>query len=160
MNQGSFCVNQQVNEKQITRDELIEKLENNDEALPRKFISMSSNIPNTAPFWGNAKRELDALCFFMLKEENTAISYFDTSSSAEYRWQPLHKLLAEYTSKFSGLRLNKDKIFQQIISDSNYKRQLILQNQHLVTTYFDARYRNYQNAVLKESLQFDDNWDR
>ena len=92
LNQGSFCVNMHINEKQISRDELINRLENNDESIPRKFISMSSNIPNTPPYWSQAKRELDALCFFMLKEESVYPTYFDTSSCAEHRWQPLQTL--------------------------------------------------------------------
>ena len=64
LNQGSFCVNQQLIEKHLTRDELKEKLQNNDENVPRKFISMSTNLPNTDPYWRERKHELNALCFF------------------------------------------------------------------------------------------------
>lgn len=44
LNQGSFCVNQQINEKHLTRDELLEQLQNDDDTIPRKFLSMSTNL--------------------------------------------------------------------------------------------------------------------
>ena len=99
LNQGSFCVNQQLNEKHLTRDELKERLLNEDESIPRKFVSMSANLQNTDPFWRERKHELDALCFFMLKD--VFPTYFDTSSCAEHHWTPLHNVLIKYISTVS-----------------------------------------------------------
>ena len=126
--------------------------------LPRKFISMSSNIPNTAPYWSQAKKELDALCFFMLKEENVYPTYFDTSSCAEHQWEPLHKILAEYISNM--VSESKEAILQKIKNDSKYRHQVLHENQHIVTSYFDTRHISYENTFLKEGLQFDDSWSR
>ena len=119
LNQGSFCVNQQINEKQITRDELLERLENNDESLPRKFISMSANIPNTAAFWKDAKRKLDSLCFFVLYEDDVIPVYFDTGSCAEHRWISLHTLIAKYLASMS----NEDEstILDRITNDAQFR---------------------------------------
>ena len=82
----SFCVIQQVNEKQLTRDEIVQRLQDKNDSIPRKFISMSSNIVNTDPYWKERKHELDSLCFFKLKEHSVFPSYFDTSSCAEHHW--------------------------------------------------------------------------
>ena len=68
LNQGSFCVNQQINEKHISRDELVEQLENENQAIPHKILSMSANLVDTAPYWRERKHELDSLCFLLLKE--------------------------------------------------------------------------------------------
>ena len=41
-----------------------------------------------------------------------------------------------------------------------YRYQVLHKNQHIVTSYFGARYINYENTFLKEGLQFDDSWSR
>ncbi|XP_066920336.1 uncharacterized protein [Clytia hemisphaerica] len=158
LDQGSFCVNQQINEKHITRDELLEQLENQDEAIPRKFLSFSANLIDTAPYWRERKHELDSFCFFMLKEHQVYPTYFDTSSCAEHHWIPLHNILIKYLSQITGdLEADLQVKFK---SDSKFRHQVLLQNQHIVTSYFDARHHNYINTVLKELFQYEEFWSR
>ena len=95
----------------------------------------------------------------MLKEENVYPTYFDTSSCAEHRWEPLHRVLAEYLSA-SGLQENKQTILEKIQNDSKYRHRVLLENQHIVTSYFDARHINYENTFLKDVLQYNDSWSR
>lgn len=156
--QGSFCVNQQVNEKQLTRDELVQRLQVKDDSIPRKFISMSSNIVNTDPYWKERKHELDSLCFFKLKEHSVFPSYFDTSSCSEHHCVSLHDVLIKYISKTTGS--NMENLKEKFLSDTNFCHQVILQNQHIVTSYFNARHLNYKDTVLKNLFQYEDDWSR
>ena len=52
-----------MKKKHLTRDKLKEKLQNDDESIPRNFVSMSANLPNTDPFWRERKHELETLYF-------------------------------------------------------------------------------------------------
>ena len=51
-------------------------------------------------------------------------------------------------------------IRQKSEGDPNYKRRIILDNLHIVTSYFDARTVNYYATVMKELTQYDDFWIR
>ena len=49
LKQGSYLVAQQLNDSHISIDELQEKLEYDDDSIPRKIIKMGANLPNTDP---------------------------------------------------------------------------------------------------------------
>ena len=66
--------------------------------------------------------------------------------------------MAEYLSK-SGQE-KTENILDKITADSKYRHQVLLENQHIVTSYFDARLINYENTFLKEGLQYNDSWNR
>eukprot|EP00111_Clytia_hemisphaerica_P012308 TCONS_00036142-protein len=117
-----------------------------------------SNLVDTAPYWRERKHELDSLCFFMLKENNVYPTYFDTNSCAEHHWVPLHNLLIKYLAQING-EPEKD-MRAKFNSDSRFHHQALLQNQHIVTTYFDVRHNNYKETVLKELFQYDECWSR
>ncbi|XP_066926384.1 uncharacterized protein [Clytia hemisphaerica] len=154
LDQGSFCVNQQINEKHITRDELLQQLEYQNESIPRKLLSMSANLVDTAPYWRERKNELDSLCFFMLKEFQVYPTYFDTSSCAEHHWPQLHNLLIKYLAEIYGQ--SEHDITHKFTNDSKYRHQVILQNQHIITSYFDVRHHNYKDTVLKQLFQYEE----
>lgn len=141
-----------------TVEELQKNLEEKDESVPRKIISMSANLPNTDTYWRERKKELDALCFLMLKEFQVLPTYFDTSSCAEHHWKPLHKLLIEYYATVTQTDI--DEVTNKFYSDSHFKHKLIHNNLHIVTKYFSVRHANFSNTVLKELFQFSDFWGR
>ena len=45
-----------------------------------------------------------------------------------------------------------------ISTDYKFRRELVLENLHIVTSYFDARTINYFSSVIKELMQYDDVW--
>ena len=139
-------------------EDLQERLNNEDEGIPRKIISFASNLPNTDPYWKARKTELDALHFFLFKEHQVMPAYFDTSSCAEHHWKPLHQLLIKYHAYIKNI--DEGDIYTLFRTDSAYKHKLIQENSHIVTTYFNARHINYENTVLKELLNFQDCWGR
>ena len=115
---------------------------------------MSSNIVNTDPYWKERKHELDSLCFFKLKEHSVFPSYFDTSSCSERHCVSLHDVLIKYISKTTGS--NMENLKEKFLSDTNFCHQVILQNQHIVKSYFNARHLNYKDTVLKNIFQYED----
>ena len=135
---------------------MAENLNNADETVPRKICSIAANLPNTQPFWRERKHELDAMTFFHLKEYGDMPAYFDTMSCAEYHCVPLLELLIKYYAAINSEQENSVK--EKLLGDSKFKRQLVLQNLHIVTAYFDTRTINYYASVLKEAFQYDDVW--
>ena len=156
LTQGSYLVSQQLNDAHLSVEELRECLTNDDDTVPRKIISMGANLQNTHPFWRDRKRELDNILYYRLKEHGDMPAYFDTMSCAEYFNQPLLQLLAKYHAEIHNecAKIVKDKMD----TDFNYRRQMVLNNLHIVTTYFNARTINYYATVMKETLQYDDVW--
>ena len=94
----------------------------------------------------------------MLKEHNVLPTYFDTSSCAEQHWAPLHQLLIKYVAKITNKE--EDMVQEKFENDSKYRYQIILQNQHIVASYFDVRHLSYKNTVLKELFQCQEDWHR
>ena len=140
----------------LTIPELRANLENEDESVPRKFLSVAANLPNIDPYWRERKKELDALTFFRRKEYGDLPAYFDTNSCAEYHWKPLMKLLIKYHAECTIMDLQE--VRNLISTDYKFRRELVLDNLHIVTSYFDARTINYFSSVIKELMQYDDVW--
>ena len=154
LKQGSYLVTQQLDEAHLTVSELIERIEAEDNSIPRKIIRANGNIVNTDPYWALRRQELDGFTFFRRKEEGDLGAYFKTNSLAELHWTPLVKLLAKYLSTTNGE--NYEEIFQRLNENSSECRKAVLQNLHIVTQYFDARSKNYYHTVCKELYQTDD----
>ena len=156
LKQGSFLVAQQLQDAHLTIPELRANLENEDESVPRKILSVAANLPNTDPYWRERKKELDALTFFRRKEYGDLPAYFDTNSCAEYHWKPLMELLIKYHAECTNMDLQE--VRNLISIDYKFRRELVLDNLHIVTSYFDARTINYFSSVIKELMQYDDVW--
>ena len=77
----------------LTIPELRANLENEDESVPRKMLSVAADLPNTDPYCREQKKELDALIFLRRKEYGDLL---DTNSCVEYHWKPLMELLIKY----------------------------------------------------------------
>ena len=142
----------------MTINELREQLENGDESIPRKIINVAANLPNTEPFWRDRHKDVYALNFFMLHIYKSLVSYFRTDSMAEHLWRDAHKLLIEYTASCTNVSIAD--IEHKFYTDHKYKHQLIQNNSHLMTCYFANRQKNYNNTVVKETLQYQDAWGR
>ena len=151
-------VSQQLNDAHLTIQQLQQNLNNNDDSVPRKIISMSKNFVNTDPYWKARKKELDALSLFHRKEYGDMISYFDTNSCAEYHWLPLHELLIKYHIQIS--RDGEDDVRQKFVNDTSFRHKLIMRNNHIVTHYFDTRLLNYMCSVGIELYDLCDYWFR
>ena len=158
LNQGSFVVSQQLNDAHLSIAELAENLNNQDESVPRKIISIAANLPNSHPYWRERKRELDDISNFRFLEFGDLPAYFDTLSCAEYHSVPfpLLQLLVKYYAAIKNE--DEDTIKEKVMCDNKFKRELVLQNLHIVTQYFDARTVNYYSTVMKELLQYSDVW--
>ena len=83
LNQGNFLVCQQLNDAHVSIDELIERMENNDDTLPRQITRMGSNLINTDPYWAERKRELEAFLYYRKHVVDDLPTYFHTNSMAE-----------------------------------------------------------------------------
>ena len=151
LSQTNLLVNQQLDSAQLTINELRETLENGDESIPRKIINVAANLPNTEPFWRDRHKYVYALNFFMLHIYKSLVSYFRTDSMAEHLWRDAHKLLIEYTASCTNVSIAD--IEHKFYTDHKYKHQLIQNNSHLMTCYFANRQKNYNNTVVKETLQ-------
>ena len=68
----------------------------------------------------------------------------------------MHELLIKYVAKTGNL--TEDYLRQKLQNDSTFKRQLILSNLHIVSSYFDARTINYFATVNRELFAYDDCW--
>ena len=143
LSQGSFVVAQELNDAHLSISDLRQQLEDDNNTVPRKIISISSNLPNTHPFWRERRRELDSIFFFRLMEYGDMPAYFDTMSCAEYHCVPLLDILIKYFAKLNGLEFNTVK--EKVCSDNAFRRSLVLQNLHIVTTYI-----NYYKTIMKE----------
>ena len=158
LSQGSFVVSQQLNDAHLTIQQLQQNLNNNDDSVPRKIISMAKNFANTDPYWKAKKKELDALTLFHRKEYGDMIAYFDTNSCAEFHWSPLHELLIKYHSHISKETIEDVK--HKFATDTSFRYKLIMRNNHIVTHYFDTRLLNYMCSVGVELFDFYDYWFR
>jgi len=158
LSQGSYLVSQQLNDAHLSVEELRQSLENDDDSVPRKIINVGANLQNTHPFWRERKRELDSILYYRLKEYGDMPAYFDTMSCAEYHCQPLLDLLSKYHAQVSNVC--EKEVRKRMDEDFTFRRQIVLQNLHIVTTYFNARTINYYATVMKETLQYGDLWFR
>ena len=156
LTQGSFLVSQQLNDQHLTVEQLKESLKNNDDGIPRKIISIGANLQNTHPYWRDRKRELDSILYYRLKEYGDMPAYFDTMSCAEYHCQPLLQLLSKYYAWVNNK--SEESVKEKMDTDFNFIRQIVLENLHIVTRYFNARTINYYATVMKETLQYNDLW--
>ena len=156
LTQGSYLVAQQLNDAHLSVEELRQSLQNNDESVPRKILNMAANLQNTHTYWRERKRELDSILYYRLKEHGDMPAYFDTMSCAEYYCQPLLQILSKYHAHINNM-CEKD-VREKMETDFNFRRQMVLQNLHIVTSYFDARTINYYATVMKETLQYDNVW--
>ena len=82
--QTNFLVSCQLNDAHLSIAQLRENLENNDDSVPRKIISVGKNFPNTDPYWKDHKKKLDSLCEMHMKKYGDSVAYFDTNSCAEF----------------------------------------------------------------------------
>ena len=156
LKQGSFLVAQQLQDAHLTIPELRQNLENEDESVPRKILSVAANLPNTDPYWREKKKELDALTFFQRKEYGDLPAYFDTNSCAEFHWKPLLELLIKYYVNCTNE--DENEVRNKLTTDFKFRRELILNNLHIVTSYFDVRTINYFSTVVKQLFQYNDVW--
>ena len=130
LSQGSFVVSQQLNDAHLTIQQLQQNLNNNDDSVPRKTISMVKNFANTDPYWKAKKKKLDALTLFHRKE------YSHISKET----------IEDVKHKFA--------------TDTSFRYKLIMRNNHIVTHYFDTRLLNYMCSVGVELFDFYDYWFR
>ena len=65
--QGNFLVSQQLNDAHVTIDELMERMQNDDETLPRQITRIGSNLVNTDPYWNERKKRTRSLSFLSQK---------------------------------------------------------------------------------------------
>ena len=158
LSQGSYLVSQQLNDAHLSIEELRQSLENNDDSVLHKIISIGENLQNTHPFWRERKCELHSILYYRLKEHGDMPAYFDTMSCAEYHCQPLLQLLSKYHALVNN-ECEKD-VREKMDADFNFRHQMVLQNLHIVTTYFNARTINYYATVMKKTLQYGDLWFR
>jgi hypothetical protein len=63
LSQGAFLVTQQLHDAHLSVSELSENLDNDDDSVPRKIISVAANLKNTQPFWKNRKIVLNTTLF-------------------------------------------------------------------------------------------------
>ena len=158
LNQGSFLVAQQLDDAHLSLSELKDNFEAGDYSVPRKIISVGKNLTNTAPYWADVKRNLDALTFHRRLKNKNMPAYFTTGSCAEHHFVALHLLLADYHATINNLPLQD--VIDQMESDPAFKHKIITKNLHIITNYFQARTHNFFVTVGKELYLWDDLWFR
>jgi hypothetical protein len=91
--QAGFCVSQQLNAGSITMPELVQRLKDGDESIPRKIISVGANLLNTAPYWCAEHTKVRSLQQWRRAFEGDTFCYFQTLSMAEFHWPQMRALL-------------------------------------------------------------------
>ena len=129
------------NDAHVTIDELMERMQNDDDTLPRQITRIGSNLVNTDPYWNERKRELEAFLFYRKNVCDDLPSYFHTDSMAELHWSSLAQMLSHYLHSIHGI--DKEITYQQLITDHSFLRRTILENLDIVTNHFDAHSINY-----------------
>ena len=61
LSQGRYVVAQQLNDAHLDAGGLLANLDAGDDSVPRKVISVGSNIVNSDPYWKERKRDVDSL---------------------------------------------------------------------------------------------------
>ena len=154
-----FLVSQQLTDSHISIGELQDRFNNDDHSIPRKIIRMGANLVNSDPYWNKCKRELDAFTFYRRHVKKDLPCYFQSASIAEFHWIGLKLLLAKYLSAIDSKGESVETYLKKM-NDMHFNRQIVLQNLHIVTLYFQARTINFYNTVGVELFNADDYWFR
>ena len=80
-------------------------------------------------------------------------AYFWTGSLPDNHLPGLMRLLRQHVERSRGAA-----DASRFDADAQFRRRVMLDSQHIVTAYFDARQINYFNSVLVSVLQLDDAW--
>ena len=110
LNQGNFLVSQQLNYAHLTIDELMERMQNDDDTLHRQITRIGFNLVNTDPYWNESKRKLETFLFYRKNVCDNLPSYFHTNSMAELHWSSLAQLLSNYLHSIHGI--DKETTYQ------------------------------------------------
>ena len=98
---------------------------------------MGANLVNSDPYWNKCKRELDAFTFYRRHVKKDLPCYFQSASIAEFHWIGLKLLLAKYLSAIDSKGESVETYLKKM-NDMHFNRQIVLQNLHIVTLYFQA----------------------
>lgn len=145
--QGSFGVRNQTD---LTKDELLAQLENNDESFFRNVSAFGANITGTSSYWKKEHQKLSSLVAYKAIGERPYSDIkqlpvvFHTGSCAENHWSQLHKSCALYLAS-TGQAAEVEKFMQ----DPIFRRHKMLQMGHVVCAKFTSRTKRWFATVLK-----------
>ena len=151
LSQGSFCIKGAAD---LSREDIIAQLDDGDNSIVNRVLSVAANIPGTETYRRGLKQELSALSRFKAigekpynGEHKSLPIIFHTGSCAEFHWKPLHDLCEEYLRATNG-----DEEALKFKNDPLFRQQSLLRLGHVVTWYFDKRTMNFFKNVLPEIL--------
>ena len=102
-------VDQQLGDRaatHITVADLQERLARGDTSITNRLLYFGANLPGTAQYWHQRRRELRALVEFMVNEKRGLPSFFMTGSCAEFYFPPLRRLLEQHILQTTGEEVN------------------------------------------------------
>ncbi|XP_060572109.1 uncharacterized protein LOC132730247 [Ruditapes philippinarum] len=152
LEQSTFIVKQQLGENPISINDIKEKLNSGDTSIVSKMLYFGASLRGTSQYWAQRNKELKSLIKFQINEKNGLPSFFTTASCAEYHFKTLRRILHDYTLETSGTDLD--------LTNRNNLFQVLQQNTHIVSLYFDLRTKAYFDLVMCPAFGVDAYWYR
>jgi hypothetical protein len=147
LEQSTFIVKQQLGENPISINDIKEKLNSGDTSIVSKMLYFGASLRGTSQYWAQRNKELKSLIKFQINETNGLPSFFTTASCAEYHFKTLRRILHGYTLETSGTDMD--------LTNRNNLFQVLQQNTHIVSLYFDLRTKAYFDLVMCLALGVD-----
>lgn len=143
---AQFYVSKVPDLKGLTREDLIDLLQNKESLLPT-IVRQGSNLIGTRPFWKQRSNALMAQARFLCP---TTAPVFVTFSAADMQWQDLHR-------HFPG--------YQEAVTNNEAARKtwiwaMVQQQPHIIANYLTLRFENFLTHVLTPLLGLTDLWYR
>ena len=133
----------------LTRDELIEALQNPESPEAKELLfsisRFASTLKGTRPYWFQRRKELDAYAYNL-----DCSGGFATFSPADYHWRSLYCHMPQFEE-------------WQTASEPQWlalSRRLLRDNPHIAAWHFYRRFTLFRDIVLKKKFNVNDYWVR
>jgi hypothetical protein len=143
---AQFYVSRASHMKDMTREELTDRLDTDASLLPQ-IVRQGSMLPGTRPYWQNRTGSLQAHARFL---SPSAAPVFITFSCADMQWHDLQRHLPRFAEYHTG----DDRTRQQIVWSN------VQAYPHIVAHYLDIRFRAFLQHVIYPLLGVTDHWFR
>ena len=138
LDEGKIYVKQKLNEGQLDVSDIKEMISNGDKHLADRIMRYGEGLRGTRQFWKARRQELSD----MIKQIGHQGLIFFTFSAADFHWPELHKLM------------------EQEGESAKVRQKNIIDNPHIATWFFNKRFDEFFQDVLKPLWNIEDWWYR
>jgi len=142
LQEGKIYVKQNLNDDELTVNDIQERIATGDKHMADRIMQYGNGIRGSRQFWMARRCELAD----MIKQLGSNGMIFFTFSSADLHWPELHKLMPERNTKENEYT----KLYHTNLVD----------NPHVAAWFFNERFENFFNYVLKKHWNLEDWWYR